>query len=100
LQSDNGFHNNVSQGGQVEVALIPKEAQDLVTYLAESLDINHAGFDIAMVGSVPYVIELNRIFGNQGLKNIQHGVNTELLNYLNEQHLLSTANLIVQPVGF
>ena len=100
LQSDNGFHNNISQGGQVEVALIPKEAQELVTFLAQSLDINHAGFDIAMVGSVPYVIEINRIFGNQGLPTIQQDVNTELLNYLNEQYLLSTAMLIDQPSGF
>ncbi len=100
LQSDNGFHNNISQGGQVEVALIPKEAQDLVTFLAESLDINHAGFDVAMVGSVPYVIEINRIFGNQGISSIQHDVNNELLNYLNEQHVLSTPDLIDQLSGF
>lgn len=100
LQSDNGFHNNISQGGQVEVALIPKEAQDLVTYLAQSLDINHAGFDIAMVGSVPYVIEINRIFGNQGIASIQSDVNTELLNYLNEQHFLSLASTVEQLSGF
>ena len=96
LQSDRGFHNNISQGGQVEIALIPKEAQDLVCYLAQNLGINHAGFDIAMVGSTPYVIEINRIFGNQGVKGLQHDVNTELLSYLNEQHLLSTANLLHQ----
>lgn len=100
LQSDNGFHNNVSQGGQVEVALIPKEAQELVTYIAQSLDINHAGFDIAMLGAVPYVIEINRIFGNQGITSIQSDVNTELLNYLNEQHLLSTAHQRDQLSGF
>ncbi|WP_133010822.1 ATP-grasp domain-containing protein [Marinomonas flavescens] len=100
LQSDNGFHNNVSQGGQVEVALIPKEAQELVTYIAQSLDINHAGFDIAMLGAVPYVIEINRIFGNQGITSIQSDVNTELLNYLNEQHLLSTAHQMDQLSGF
>ena len=97
LQSSDGFHNNVSQGGQVEVALIPKEAQDLVTYLAQTLDINHAGFDIAMVGSTPYVIELNRIFGNQGIPSLQKDVNTELLSYLNAQYLLSTDSLIAQP---
>ena len=84
----------------MEVALIPKEAQDLVTFLAESLDINHAGFDVAMVGSVPYVIEINRIFGNQGISSIQHDVNNELLNYLNEQHILSTPDLIDQLSGF
>ncbi|SBS26174.1 Ribosomal protein S6 modification protein [Marinomonas spartinae] len=100
LQSDNGFHNNISQGGQVEIGLIPKEAQDLVTYLAQSLDINHAGFDIAMVGATPYVIEINRIFGNQGIASIQSDVNTELLNYLNEQQLLSTAPINDQPIGF
>jgi len=82
------------------VALIPKEAQDLVIYLAQSLDINHAGFDIAMIGSVPYVIEINRIFGNQGITSIQTDVNTELLNYLNEQHLLSIAHLTDQLSGF
>lgn len=100
LQSDNGFHNNISQGGQVEVSLIPKEAQDLVTYIATSLDINHAGFDIAMVGSHPYIIEMNRIFGNQGLSTIQSDVNDKLLSYLNEQHLLSFSLQGDQTSGF
>lgn len=96
LQSENGFHNNISQGGQVEVALIPKEAQELVAYVAQNLDINHAGFDIAMVGSVPYIIEINRIFGNQGLDTLQQEVNTELMSYLNEQHLLSFSQPLEQ----
>lgn len=97
LQSDNGFHNNVSQGGRVEEALIPKEAQDLVAYVANTIGINHAGFDVAMVGGHPYLLEFNRIFGNQGIASLQTDVNNELINYLNEQHVLSLPQLIDLP---
>ena len=40
---------------------------DLALRLARELGVDHAGFDIALVGQHPYVLEFNRLFGNQGL---------------------------------
>ena len=87
LQAEKGFYNNISQGGQVEIALVPKEALDLVEYVAHHLNIDHAGFDVAMVGSQAYLIEINRIFGNQGIVDLQQAVDNEILSYLNTQYL-------------
>jgi len=56
-----------------------------------------------MVGLSAYVYlrEINRIFGNQGLKNIKHHVpTTELLNISKEQQLNCRRQLkIVQPAA-
>lgn len=68
LQSEHGFYNNVSKGGTVDHdSPVPQAALDLAIYLAHTLGVNHAGFDIAMVGDHPYVFEFNRLFGNQGI---------------------------------
>lgn len=84
LQAEKGFYNNISQGGQVEVTLIPQEALELVEYIATSLDIDHGGFDVAMVGATPYVIEFNRMFGNQGIRDLQQSVDIGIVDYLRE----------------
>lgn len=34
---------------------------------ARELGVDHAGFDIALVEGYPFVLEFNRLFGNQGL---------------------------------
>lgn len=39
----------------------------LVERLAAAPDINHAGFDNAMVDGHPCVLEFNRLFGSRGL---------------------------------
>jgi ribosomal protein S6--L-glutamate ligase len=67
LQSDRSFHNNLSRGGQIDFSPIPDAALELVTRLARALEINHGGFDIAMVGGHPYVLEFNRLFGSNSL---------------------------------
>ena len=66
-QSDRSFHNNVAQGGLISYGDIPDAAIALVQNLGNRLDINHAGFDIAMVNDRPYLLEFNRLFGNQGV---------------------------------
>ena len=54
-----GFLNNVSQGGRVRTDLpVPEAALSLVSGLARYLDINHAGFDVAMVDGHPYWVQL------------------------------------------
>lgn len=66
-QAPRGFYNNVAKGGEVDYSPVPAQAIELALHLARSLQINHAGFDIAMVGNHPYVLEFNRLFGNQGI---------------------------------
>ncbi|MDX1756141.1 MAG: hypothetical protein R3175_08795 [Marinobacter sp.] len=66
-QADQGFYNNVARGGHIDTSPVPEAAEQLALQLAQDLDVNHAGFDIAMVGGHPYVLEFNRLFGNQGL---------------------------------
>lgn len=61
------FLNNVSQGGSTSRGDIPQAALDLVQRIATQLEIDHGGFDVAMVDGWPYLFEFNRLFGNQGL---------------------------------
>lgn len=81
-QSDRSFHTNVSRGGHVSYDDIPQEAIDYVLRLAKTLGINHAGFDIAMVGSQPYLLEFNRLFGNQGIPGGGKTITDAMLRYL------------------
>jgi ribosomal protein S6--L-glutamate ligase len=82
LQSPHGFHNNVARGGVIERSPVPGPARKLVLRLARSLDINHAGFDIAMLGGHPYVLEFNRLFGNRGVSGARDPVPAAILEYL------------------
>lgn len=81
-QSDRSFHTNVARGGQVTFDDIPNVAVDFVLKLAKALGINHAGFDIAMVGDRPYLLEFNRLFGNQGIPGGGKVLNEAMLRYL------------------
>lgn len=75
VQPQGGFHNNVAQGGQIRYEPLPAVAVNLVQQVSRQLQIDHAGFDIAMVDGHPYLFEFNRLFGNQGL--VQQGVRIE-----------------------
>ena len=66
-QADQGFYNNVARGGRIDTSPVPAAATELALMLARTLEVDHAGFDIAMVDGHPYVLEFNRLFGNQGL---------------------------------
>jgi len=83
-QADQGFYNNVAQGGRIDNSPVPPAMTALALRLARDLGVDHAGFDIALVDGHPYVLEFNRLFGNKGL-----GQGTELqeaiLGYLREQ---------------
>ena len=85
LQGQDGFHNNVSRGGQVDVSPLHPAAVSLALELAEKLDLDHAGFDIAMVGDHPYLLEFNRLFGNTGLPDLHARVADAILEYLQSQ---------------
>lgn len=86
-RSDTGFHTNVSRGGQVSYDPVPEAALALVRDTAAKLRINHAGFDVAMVGDQPFLLEFNRLFGNQGIPGGGETITRAMLNYLNKhQH--------------
>lgn len=82
LQGSDGFHNNLSRGGEVLHGPVPEVALDLVRQVAGSLDINHAGFDVAMVGQHPYLLEFNRLFGNQGVDGGDRRIQQAIRDYL------------------
>lgn len=85
MQSPYSFHNNISRGGDLVEGIIPPAAEALVRELAGRLGINHAGFDIAMVGDHPYVLEFNRLFGNKGLTANGNNLADIIMQYLLRQ---------------
>ena len=82
IQSANGFHNNVARGGLIDSSPVPSVAIDLALKVARDLDINHAGFDIAMVEGHPYLLEFNRLFGSQGIQGGSQKLRNFLYDYL------------------
>lgn len=83
-QAPQGFYNNISRGGGIDPSPVPSIATNLALRLARDLGVDHAGFDIALVEGYPYVLEFNRLFGNQGLgqgSDLKHAI----LDYLQQQ---------------
>jgi len=76
---EGAFHANVARGGRVNFADVPSEALSFALQVARSLGIDHAGFDLVMVGNHLYLLEFNLYFGNQGLAT--QGVNSADLIY-------------------
>lgn len=83
-QADQGFYNNVARGGRIDTSPVPEAATVLALRLAQDLNVDHAGFDIALVDGYPYVLEFNRLFGNQGLNNGPE-LRDAILSYLESQ---------------
>ncbi len=81
-QSQLSFHTNVARGGVISYDHIPPQALEYVMTLAHTLGINHAGFDIAMVDDRPYLLEFNRLFGNQGIPGGGKTITGAMLRYL------------------
>ena len=81
-----GFHNNVSQGGEVSFEDIPQNALDLVAQVATQLDINHAGFDVAIADGHPYLLEFNMRPGNEALRTQNIRLGQRILAYLQQQN--------------
>lgn len=85
LQAAQGFYNNVARGGTVERSTpIPDAALQLVQQVASTLGVNYAGFDVAMVGKHPYLLEFNRLFGTWGIAGGQEAIKNHIWNYLLE----------------
>ena len=80
-----GFYTNVARGGQIETGHVPEAAVALVEEMACQLDIDHAGFDIAVVDDRLYFFEFNRLFGTAGLKKLGISTGRLIYDYLNSK---------------
>ncbi|MCF6410441.1 ATP-grasp domain-containing protein [Pseudalkalibacillus salsuginis] len=79
------FHNNVSQGGKISILDIPEEAIKLTIGIAKQLNINHAGFDLALVDGQIYFLEFNTLFGNEALRSQEINIQEKIFQYLLRQ---------------
>jgi len=95
----NGFHFNVARGGVINYDLIPPAATALVTHVATSLGIDHAGFDIAIVGNHCYILEFNIMFGLEGLnrQGIRYG--EHILRYIEDDDSFPTKPVSPRPIA-
>ncbi|WP_077368973.1 ATP-grasp domain-containing protein [Anaerosalibacter sp. Marseille-P3206] len=82
IAKEGEFHNNIAKGASYDYTNIPQEAIELVERVATTLDINHAGFDIAVVGNNLYILEYNVMFGNEGLRNMGIKVEEYIYEYI------------------
>lgn len=82
VASENNFRNNLAQGATIIYDIIPEAATNLVIRAANLLNINHAGFDIAMVDGYPYILEFNVLFGTRGIIEQNIDLGSIVLDYL------------------
>lgn len=85
LQADKGFYNNISQGGTMMAGRLPRAAVRLVEDFAKRTGVDHAGFDIAMVGRHPFLLEFNRIFGTAGVNTLIGDLSPAIMDWLKSQ---------------
>jgi len=85
-ESGDGFRFNVARGGVINFDAVPEAALALVERVATSLGIDHAGFDVACVGSHYYILEFNILFGLEALNRQGIRCGEAILRYLEEQH--------------
>jgi len=95
----NGFHFNVARGGVINYESIPPAALALVSQVATSLGIDHAGFDIAIVNDRCYILEFNVMFGLEGInrQGIRYG--EHILRYLKGDDSFPTKPVSPQPIA-
>ncbi|SER44555.1 ribosomal protein S6--L-glutamate ligase [Gracilibacillus ureilyticus] len=82
IGQDGEFLHNVAQGGEICYNFIPNDVLELVTMVSNTLNINHAGFDIIVSEGKNYILEFNVLFGNQGLSNQEVTVEQAIYNYI------------------
>jgi ribosomal protein S6--L-glutamate ligase len=65
------FRNNISAGGRIELAAVPRQALDLALHTAQVCQWNDVGLDICEHKGAFYVLEGNMKYGRQGFKQAQ-----------------------------
>lgn len=81
-EQTNGFHNNVAMGGVITFDRVPPAAIELVTHVATTLGIDHAGFDVAVVAGHCYLLEMNVLFGLEGVHRQGIDYSQHIVRYL------------------
>ena len=95
----NGFHFNVARGGVINFDHIPVSAIELVTHVATTLGIDHAGFDIAIVNDRCYILEFNVLFGLEGLNRRGINYGEHILRYLRDDNSSPTRPVSPRPIA-
>lgn len=90
LAHEGNYLNNVAQGGTISFEPVPREIIDLVEAVAQALEIDHAGFDVAVENGWPYFLEFNVLFGNVGLQKLGIPIEKLIYDYLVNQTPRST----------
>ncbi|AGA89100.1 glutathione synthase/ribosomal protein S6 modification enzyme (glutaminyl transferase) [Thioflavicoccus mobilis 8321] len=80
-----GFHHNIACSAILDYEAIPGAALELLAALARTLGIDHAGFDIAWMDGHPYLLELNVLFGNAGLRQAGVDIAGTIVAHLHER---------------
>ena len=62
------FHNNLARGATISRNGIPQDAIDEVMGISSFLNINYAGFDIAVTETGLKIFEFNLYFGTKGVR--------------------------------
>lgn len=94
---ENSHLNNVSAGGDISFDPVPREAVDLVEEVAANLGIDHAGFDVAVVGNQHYILEFNILFGNAAFSKMNVSVEQHILDYLKSRYCPTTPPTTIPP---
>ncbi len=92
------FHTNVARGGHIETGHVPEAAVALVEEMACRLDIDHAGFDIAVVDDRFYFFEFNRLFGTAGLNQLGISTGRLIYEYLHCKKAHEADALVKKPI--
>ncbi len=62
------FRTNIARGGKINFEKVPDDAIDLCLFVSKKAGIDHAGFDVIMTNSGPFIIEVNINFGKEGFR--------------------------------
>ena len=78
------YRSNVARGGWIDYRDIPQAALELVARIAHALNINHAGFDVAVIANHCYLLEFNTLFGDEGLRRRNISVGRHIWEFLHK----------------
>jgi ribosomal protein S6--L-glutamate ligase len=77
-----GLHHNLARGAVVDATGVPAAALELVARVASHLGIDHAGFDLLEIGGHCYILELNVLFGFEGINQLGVDLAPVIVDYL------------------
>lgn len=82
IRAPGSFHNNVARGGHIDRTNIPAQVVDVISGVALALDIDHAGFDVAISEEGIFLLEFNLFFGTKGILETSSLLGSLIHHYL------------------